>query len=106
MSAPSGAWKRNSLRLIADVPRAHGRAYLPDCPADCERVAVLMPPERIPEAPRLVSSKFGRTVGVGDVRVRVEGELVRARRVDPSEAHVVAETKAHWVVHMQREVET
>lgn len=101
MGNQGAAWKRNGFRIIADVPRKAPRTYLPDCPEGCERVAVLMPPERIPEAARLVSAKFGRVVGPGDVRVRHMGELVRARRVDPSEAHVVAETKARYAVMME-----
>jgi hypothetical protein len=92
-----GAWSRNPFRLVADVPRATPRVFLPDCPADCARVAVLIPPARIPEAYQLAGSKFGRRVG-SVVRVRLFAALTDAEPADVSDP--VGPTKARHVVVM------
>jgi len=90
----------NALRFIAPRPRATPGAYLPDCPAGHVRVAVLIPPRRIPEAYTLAGSRFGEVVGNGDVLVRVFGRVVVARTADPSDRATIAVTKARHVVTM------
>lgn len=94
-----GAWKRNNFRIVADRPRVHAAVYLPDCPDGCARVAVLIPPTRIPEGYMLAGSKFGRVVG-GEVRVRLLALDVPARPVDTTDVETVAPTRARYVVVM------
>lgn len=90
---------RNGFRIVADRPHAHARVYLPDCPIDCARVAVLIPPERVPEAYVLAGAKFGRVVGA-EVRVRLFAEDVPAQLEDVTDAARIAATKARYVVVM------
>lgn len=78
------AWRKggpNALRFIADKTFATPRCYLPDCPDGHVRVAVFIPPRRIPEAFMLAGSKFGRVVG-SKVLVRLFAEQVDAGPVD------------------------
>lgn len=94
------AWRKgapNALRFIADRPYATPRCYLPDCPEGYVRVAVFIPPRRIPEAFMLAGSKFGRVVG-SKVLVRLFDAHVEAGTVDS--CMDATPTRAHHAVVM------